>query len=75
MLPTLRTTGLDSFLKFENGCTPACEVDIIDEILAIWHACNASSSQSSWDEHNVTEMIKCFNNQARFLRSTNIFKW
>ena len=28
-------------------------VDIIDEILATWDACNASSSQSSRNEQNV----------------------
>ena len=61
---------LDS--ESENGSIPACGVDIIDEILAISNAYNASSSQSSRDEKNGTEMIKCFNNQARLLRNTNI---
>ena len=55
--------------------TPTCGVDIIDKILATSDACNASSSQSLWDEQNVTEMIECFNNQARLLGNINIFEW
>ena len=43
---------LDS--ESENGSIPACGVDIIDEILAISDTYNASSSQSSRDEKNVT---------------------
>ena len=27
------------------------------------------------DESNVTEMIKCFSNQVRLFRNTNIFEW
>ena len=63
---------LDSFSEYENGSTPACGVDIIDEILAGSDACNASSSQLPRDEVNVTEMIKCFNHPL--LRNTNIFE-
>ena len=53
----------------ENGFTPPCGFDIIDEILAALDACNAISSQSPRDMRNVIEMIKCFNNQARLLRN------
>ena len=35
----------------------------------------ACSSQLRQDEQNVTEMIKCFNNQAHLLRNTKIFEW
>ena len=66
---------LDSSSESENGFTPACRIDIIDEILTTLGACNASSSQSLQNEQNVTKMIKCFNNQAHFPRNTNIFEW
>ena len=66
---------LDSSSKSENRSTPACEVDIIDELLALLDACNASSSQSPRNEQNVTETINCFNNQVRLLRNINILEW
>ena len=59
----------------ENGSTSACKVDIIDEKLATSNACNASPLQSPRNERNVTEMIKCYSNQVRLLRNTNLFKW
>ena len=37
---------LDSSSKSANGSTPACKVDIIDEILATLGACSVRSSQS-----------------------------
>ena len=61
--------------EFKNGSTPPCGIDIIDEIFVTSDACNASSSQSSRDEQNVTETIKCFNSQARILRNTDILEW
>ena len=66
---------LESASESENVSTSACGVDIIDEILATSNACNASSSQSPRDEQNVTEIIKCFSNQARLLSNINIFEW
>ena len=66
---------LDSSSKSENGFTRACEVDIIDEILATSYACNASSSQSPREEQNVTKIIKCFSNQTRLFWNSNIFEW
>ena len=65
---------LDSFSESKSGFTPACGVDIFDEILATSDACNASSLQSAQNDQNVIEMIK-FRNQARLLRCTNIFEW
>ena len=65
---------LDLSLESESGSTPACEVDIIDEILAISEVCNASSSQSTRNEQNATEMIRCFNIQAGILRNINVFE-
>ena len=66
---------LDSSLESERGFTPACRVDIIDEIFPTLDTCNASSSQSPQDEQNSTEIIKCFNNQACLHRKTNISEW
>ena len=71
----LRNPSLDSSSESKNGTTPACRVDIIDEIPATSNACNASSSQSPRGEQNVTDMIEYFNNQARLLRNTNKFGW
>ena len=65
---------LDSSSESKSG-SAKCGADIIDEILATSDACNASSSQSPRDEQIVTETIKCFHDQARLLRNTNIFEW
>ena len=64
-----------SLSETENVSTPACGVDITDEILATSDPCNASSSQSPRDKQNETEMIKRFKNQARLLKSNNRFEW
>ena len=66
---------LDSSLESENGSTPACWVDIIDEVLATLDTCNTSLSQSLRDKQKVTEMIKCSNNHACPTRNTNMFEW
>ena len=55
------TTDTESS-ESENRSTAACEVDIIDEILATLNECIVSSSQSLRDKQNVIQMIKCFYN-------------
>ena len=70
LLESVYTTDIEC----ENGSTSACGVDDIDEIFAPADACNGNSSQSPRDEQNETEMIKCFNNEARLLTNTNLCK-
>ena len=67
----------DSSSESEIGSIPSCWLNIIDEILATLDACDARSSRSPQDERNVTEMIKCFNNQAYPFKNTieYIFEW
>ena len=72
---TTNVECIDSSSESKSGSTSARGADIIDEILTTLDACNASSSQSSRNKQNVTEMIKCFNNQVRLLGNTNIFEW
>ena len=71
---TIDVESLESCSESENGSAPTYGVDIINEILSTSDACNASSSQSPRSEQNVTEMIKCFNNQAHLFRTTNILE-
>ena len=50
LLKSVDTTDvecLDSSSESENGCTPACRVDIIDDILVTSDVCSASSSWMS----------------------------
>ena len=57
LLESVGTTQVkcpDSSSESENGSTPACGFDIVDEILATSDTCNASSTQSPRDEQNVT---------------------
>ena len=65
---------LDPSSESENGSTSACGIDIVDEIHANSHSCNAISSQLPRDQQNVTETIKCFNNQACLIRNIYIFE-
>ena len=66
---------LDSSSESQNEITPAAEINIFDEMLANLDTCNASLSQSPREKQNVTTIIKCFNNQARFLMKPNVFEW